>query len=310
MQAFLAAQGLHGLQAFFAAQGLQPPQPFLAAQGLQPPQPFLAAQGLQAFFAAQGLQAPQPFFAAQGLQPPQPFLAAHGLQAAAVIKRGMAHFMEVAAPPPQGLQAPQALFAPQGLQPPQPFLAAQGLQAPQPFLAAQGLQPPQPFLAAHGLQAPQPFLAAQGLQAPQPFFLAPQGLQAANRRGAGVAGALGDPGCWPRATAVGLTPWRVAALALVGAAANATCANGMALPAARAAPMTKGNTDAVKILFLVDFMIRPPASIVFDDFCSANVHRWVRWIRVTSPQTSVKPSGHRSASSINIPSGATGRRYG
>ncbi|MBL6951908.1 MAG: hypothetical protein ISR50_04715 [Alphaproteobacteria bacterium] len=192
-------------------------------QGLQGP------QGLEAFLAAQGLHGLQAFLAAQGLHGLQAFLAAHGLQAAAVINRGMAHFNEAAAPaPPHGLQ---------------------GLLAPQGFLAAQGL---------HGLQA---FLAAQGLQAPQPFFLAAQGLQAANCSGVLRSGAAGALGCWPLATATGLTP--PLALLLLGTAANAISANGIADPAAMAAPMTRCNTDAVKILFLVKYMLQPPGFSLF-----------------------------------------------
>jgi len=241
---------LHGLQ------GLQGPQPFFAAQGLHA----FAAQGLHAFLAAHGLQAPQPFF-----------LAAQGLHNAAVTRRGMAHFRDAVAPPApqglQGLQAPQPFFAAQGLHGLQAFLAAQGLQAPQPFFAAQGLQAfaahgLQAFLAAQGLQAPQPFfLAAQGLQAPQPRFLPPQGLQAAATcMGPCCLGAAGALGSSPRATAVGLPPLAPGAVVDL---AKATSANGMAVPAARAAPMTTCNTDVLRTLLLVDRTILPPAFICF-----------------------------------------------
>ncbi|MBC8241131.1 MAG: hypothetical protein H8E30_11740 [Alphaproteobacteria bacterium] len=251
-QAFFAAQGLHGLQAFLAAQGLHGLQAFLAAQGLHAPQPFfLAAQGLhglQAFLAAQGLQAPQPFFlAAQGLHGLQAFLAAQGLHAAAVIRRGMAHFRDAEAPaPPHGLQ---------GLQAPQAFLAPQGLHGLQAFLAAQGLQAPQPF-----------FLAAQGLQAPQPRFFAPQGLQAAKRNGVWGAWGVWRPGvagimvCWPLATAAGFAP-----LLAPGVAAKAIFANGMADPVARAAPMTTCKTDAVGNRFFVKCTVQPPSFLFVDD---------------------------------------------
>jgi hypothetical protein len=94
--------------------------------------------------------------------------------------------------------------------------------------------------------------------------------------------------------AVGLTPW----LALAGAAAKVTSAKGMADPAAKAAPMTKGKTDAVRNLFLFACMIRPPTPIIFDEFCIANVHQRMTDIRVTSPQTSVMKSGKPDASAI------------
>ena len=123
MQAFLAAQGLHGLQAFLAAHGLHGLQAFLAAHGLHGLQPpFFAAacrRGTKHLLenepplAAQGLQGLHPL-AAQGLHGLQAFLAAHGLHA---------------------------------------FLAAHGLHGLQAFLAAQqaGLHGLHPFLAAHGL---------------------------------------------------------------------------------------------------------------------------------------------------------------